>query len=107
MGRLVGAAAGICAPSSPSSPSEPSGRHGYAPGVAAIPVERCITGVDLTEPRLAPDASCMVYAAAAGGRAALMWQPLDGSPVRQLSSHPAPRTGRGMGGGCWCWSADG
>ena len=75
--------------------------------MAAIPAERCIVGRDLTEPRLAPDGSCVVYGLAAGGRAALMWQPLDGSPVRQLSAHPAPRTGRGMGGGCWCWSADG
>ncbi len=32
---------------------------------------------------------------------------LDGSPVRQLTSFPPPRPGRGLGGGCWCWTADG
>ena len=72
-----------------------------------IPAERCIAGRDLNEPRLAPDGSVVVYALSAGGRAALMWQRLDGSPVRQLTAHPAPRTGRGLGGGCWCWTPAG
>jgi dipeptidyl aminopeptidase/acylaminoacyl peptidase len=73
----------------------------------SIPVERCIVSRDLTEPRLRPDGSCIVYAMAAGGSAALMIDMLDGSPVRQLTAFPAPRPGRGFGGGCWCWSADG
>src|SRR3954451_17925432 len=72
-----------------------------------IPVERCIVSRDLTEPRLSPDGSVVVYALSAGGRPALMWQPLDGSPVRQLTAHPPPRPGRGLGGGCWCWTPDG
>ena len=72
-----------------------------------IPVERCIVGRDLTEPRLSPDGTAVVYALSSGGRAALMWQPLDGSPVRQLTAHPPPRPGRGLGGGCWCWTTSG
>lgn len=73
----------------------------------AIPLERCIVARDLTEPRLRPDGSCIVYAMAAGGSAALMIDSLDGSPVRQLTAYPAPRPGRGFGGGCWSWSSDG
>jgi dipeptidyl aminopeptidase/acylaminoacyl peptidase len=72
-----------------------------------IPVERCIVSRDLTEPRLGPDGRCIVYAMASAGSAALMIDTLDGSPVRQLTSYPAPRAGRGFGGGCWCWAIDG
>jgi dipeptidyl aminopeptidase/acylaminoacyl peptidase len=72
-----------------------------------IAVERCIVTRDLTEPRLGPDGRCIVYAMASGGSAALMIDALDGSPVRQLTAYPPPRPGRGFGGGCWCWSADG
>ena len=72
-----------------------------------IPVERCIVARDLTEPRLSPDGRSIVYAMAAGGSAALMIDALDGTPVRQLTAHPAPRPGRGFGGGCWCWKSDG
>ncbi len=72
-----------------------------------IAVERCIVSRDLTEPRLSPDGRCIVYAMASGGSAALMIDTLDGSPVRQLTAYPAPRPGRGFGGGCWCWSPDG
>ena len=71
-----------------------------------IAVERCIGGRDLTEPRLAPDGQTVVYAQSGAGGAALMWQRLDGSPVRQLTSWPTPRPGRGFGGGCWCWLPD-
>src|SRR6185312_2692450 len=91
----------------------PSGRPGNIRHVApircapVIPVERCIVGRELTEPRLSPDGSVVVYELSSAGRAALMWQPLDGSPVRQLTAHPAPRSGRGLGGGCWCWTTDG
>ena len=73
----------------------------------AIPVERCIVARDLTEPRLGPDGRGIVYAIAAGGSAALIIDMLDGAPARQLSSYPGPRSSRGFGGGCWCWTADG
>ena len=72
-----------------------------------IAVERCVVSRDLTEPRLDPGGGCLVYAMAAAGSAALMIDSLDGSPVRQLTSFPPPRPGRGFGGGCWCWAADG
>ncbi|MGZ4703178.1 MAG: S9 family peptidase [Ilumatobacteraceae bacterium] len=73
----------------------------------AIPVERCIVARDLTEPRLGPDGRGIVYVMAAGGLAALVIDLLDGSPARQLTAYPGPRPGRGFGGGCWCWTADG
>ena len=72
-----------------------------------IAVERCIVARDVTEPRLSPDGRCIVYAMASSGAAALMIDLLDGSPVRQLTAYPAPRPGRGFGGGGWCWSPDG
>lgn len=72
-----------------------------------IAVERCIVARDVTEPKLRPDGRCIVYAMASGGAASLMIDMLDGSPVRQLTAHPAPRPGRGFGGGGWCWSPDG
>ncbi len=72
-----------------------------------IAVERCIVGRDLSEPRLCPDGQCIVYAMASGGSAALLVDTLDNKPVRQLTAYPPPRPGRGFGGGCWCWSADG
>jgi dipeptidyl aminopeptidase/acylaminoacyl peptidase len=73
----------------------------------SIPVERCIVSRDLTEPRLDPGGRCIVYAMASGGSAALIIDMLDGMPARQLTAHPAPRPGRGFGGGCWCWTPDG
>ena len=75
--------------------------------MAPISVERCISGRELTEPRLDRDATAVVYGVAAGGTSALVMHPLDGSPERELTAYPPPRTGRGLGGGCWCWSADG
>jgi dipeptidyl aminopeptidase/acylaminoacyl peptidase len=74
--------------------------------VSAIPAERCIGGIDLTEPRLSPDGTMLVYVRSSGGGTALMLSTLDGTPARQLSSYPSPRGGRGLGGGCWCWTPD-
>ena len=73
----------------------------------AIAVERCIVARDLTEPRLCPDGHCIVYAMTSGGYGALMIDTLDGRPERQLTAYPPPRPGRGFGGGCWCWTANG
>lgn len=78
----------------------------YSPRMP-IAVERCIVSRDLTEPQLSPDGRMLVYAMATGGVAALMIDGLDGTPSRQLTSYPPPRPGRGLGGGCWCWAADG
>jgi dipeptidyl aminopeptidase/acylaminoacyl peptidase len=72
-----------------------------------IAVERCIVTRDLTEPKLGPNGQCIVYAMASGGSGALLIDMLDNTPVRQLTAYPPPRPGRGFGGGCWCWTADG
>ena len=71
-----------------------------------IPAERCIGGPDLSEPRLAPNGSMVAYARSTSGGSALMLSLLDGTPPRQLSSYPPPRSGRGLGGGCWSWLPD-
>ncbi len=72
-----------------------------------ISPERCIGGSDLTEPRLSPDGAMLVFASSAAGASALMLSRFDGTPPRQLTAYPQPRAGRGLGGGCWCWSPDG
>lgn len=72
-----------------------------------IDVAWCIAGADLTEPRLSPDGSTVGYVHSGPGGSALLLQSLDGGPVRQLSSFPPPKPGRGLGGGCWAWSPDG
>ena len=75
--------------------------------MSSIPVERCVISRELSEPRLHADGTAIVYVLSAAGGASLVWHPLDGSPQRQLTSYPSPRAGRGFGGGCWCWTADG
>jgi acetyl esterase/lipase len=82
-------------------------RGGYHAGMGAIPVERCLGGRDLTEPRLHPDGTRMVVVVASEGVAALVVHGLDDGSVRALGGVVAPRSGRGLGGGSWCWSADG
>ncbi|HRB02941.1 MAG TPA: prolyl oligopeptidase family serine peptidase [Ilumatobacteraceae bacterium] len=71
-----------------------------------IAAERCIGGRDLTEPRLAPDGSILVYALSTAGETRLIVHHFDGSPQQELASRPALRPGRGMGGGAWTFSAD-
>lgn len=71
-----------------------------------IAAERCIGGRDLTEPRLAPDGSLLVYALSTAGEASLIVHRFDGGTHQQLASRPALRPGRGMGGGAWTFSAD-
>lgn len=71
-----------------------------------ISPEQCIGGRDLTEPRLSPDATLLVFVSTVAGGASLMLSQLDGGSPRQLTTYPQPRPGRGLGGGCWCWSPD-
>lgn len=71
-----------------------------------IAAERCIGGTDLTEPRLAPDGSLLVYASSTGGVASLVVHRFDDSVDQQLAVWPALRPGRGMGGGAWAFTAD-
>ena len=77
------------------------------PGMGAIPVERCLGGRDLTEPRLHPDGTRMVVVVVSDGVAELVVYGIDDGSIRALSGVVPPRSGRGLGGGCWCWSADG
>ena len=79
--------------------------------MSPIPVEQCVGGADLTEPRLSPDGSALVYARSVGGESVLVFLALDGHDgsdrsTRVLTSTPSPRTGRGLGGGCFCWLPD-
>lgn len=73
----------------------------------AIEAERCIGGSDLTEPRLSPDGSVLIYARSTAGVANLVVHRFDGSVDEELALLPALRPGRGMGGGAWTFSADG
>ena len=75
--------------------------------LAPIPVAWCVGTRELSEPRLSPDGTAIVFAVSHDREAFLSVRPLDGSPVRRFTTAPQPRVGRGMGGGCWCWSADG
>ncbi len=71
-----------------------------------IAAERCVGGSDLTEPRLAPDGSLLVYARSTAGVATLVVHRFDGSGDTHLAVSPALRPGRGMGGGAWTFTAD-
>jgi len=71
-----------------------------------ISAERCVGGSDLTEPRLAPGGSVLVYARSTAGAANLVVHRFDGSPEQSVAQRPALRPGRGMGGGAWTFSAD-
>ena len=71
-----------------------------------IGAERCIGGSDLTQPRLSPDGSLLVYARSTSGVACLVVHGLDDAVEEQLAVWPALRPGRGMGGGAWTFSAD-
>lgn len=49
----------------------------------------------------------MAVVVAGAGGAAIVVVPIDGGPERQLTSFPAPRPGRGTGGGGFDWLPDG
>lgn len=72
-----------------------------------IAADRCIGGSDLTEPRLSPDGSALIYARSTAGVANLVVHRFDGTSDEELALLPALRPGRGMGGGAWTFSADG
>ena len=77
----------------------------------AIPVSWCVGGRDLSEPRLRPDGTAIAWAVSEQGDTSIVLALLDetSADLRQpsttrLTSGPAPRVGRGLGGGCWCWA---
>jgi dipeptidyl aminopeptidase/acylaminoacyl peptidase len=76
----------------------------------AIPVSWCVGGRDLSEPRLRPDGSAIAWAVSEQGDTSIVLASLDDTPpdprdpsTTRLTWGPAPRVGRGLGGGCWCW----
>lgn len=71
-----------------------------------IPPARCIAGRELTEPRLSPDGTTVAFVASTPAGAAVQLVPVAGGPERQLTADPAPRAGRGLGGGCFDWLPD-
>ena len=56
-------------------------------------------GRELSEPRLSPDGSQVVFVSSAGGRSALVLVASAGGPERRISSEPEPRQGRLTSGG--------
>ncbi len=73
--------------------------------MAPIPAEQCIGGADLTEPRLRADGAVLVYARSQAGTTALVVHRFDGTPDRLIAD--GVRTGRGLGGGAWCYTNGG
>ncbi|MFZ4810776.1 MAG: S9 family peptidase [Ilumatobacteraceae bacterium] len=76
-----------------------------------VPIDACIGAREITEPRLTPDGESVVYAVSHAGETALVIQDLgsDGGVIghpRVLPTVPAPRPGRGLGGGCWTFTPD-
>lgn len=71
-----------------------------------IPVEWCLDGRDLTEPRPSPNGVHVAVVVRWQRAAAIVLVPIDGGPERVATTSPAPRPGRGSGGGCFDWLAD-
>jgi dipeptidyl aminopeptidase/acylaminoacyl peptidase len=67
-----------------------------------IAVEQCIGLPELTEPRLTPDGRTVVFLSAVSGEAATFVRHRGGESTA-VALEPAPRPGRGLGGGCWCF----
>lgn len=74
----------------------------------AIPAERCISGCDLTEPRLRADGQVLGYvSSSAADGASLVVHRFDGAADLRIATAPPVRPGRSLGGGAWCFTADG
>ena len=72
-----------------------------------IAAERCIASRELTEPRLAPDGQHLLYVRSTSDGGVLVMHSLAEGHLRTLGDVPGVRAGRGMGGGAWCFTADG
>jgi len=71
-----------------------------------IPVEWCLAGRELTEPRLSPDGVAVAVVVRWQRSAGIVVVPAVGGPERLLTTQPIPAPGRGLGGGCFDWLAD-
>ncbi|MEX2626176.1 MAG: hypothetical protein WD225_04795, partial [Ilumatobacteraceae bacterium] len=72
-----------------------------------ISAEMCVSGRDLTEPRLSPDGALVAIVVRWGSSAGIVVVPVGGGPERLVTTLPAPSPGRGLGGGCHTWLPDG
>lgn len=72
-----------------------------------IDVELCLSGRDLTEPRLSPDLRSVAFMHRADGVGGLALVDLVTGEERAVETAIAPRPGRGMGGGAFGWHPDG
>lgn len=64
-------------------------------------------GRTVAEPRLAPEGSAMAFVSTEDGTSRLVVAALDGGPERVLTTDPAPRSARALGGGTFDWAPDG
>jgi dipeptidyl aminopeptidase/acylaminoacyl peptidase len=74
-----------------------------------IPIDVCVGGRDLTEPRLSADGRWLVAAVGDSDGTRLVRFDLeraDHAAPEVVVASPAPRVGRGFGGGCWCFVDD-
>jgi dipeptidyl aminopeptidase/acylaminoacyl peptidase len=71
-----------------------------------IPVEWCLDGRDLTEPRLSPDGGVVAMVVRWQRSAGIVLVPVGGGAERLLTTSPPPAPGRGLGGGCFAWLPD-
>ncbi len=71
-----------------------------------IPVEWCLDGRDLTEPRPSPDGAHVAVVVRWQRATAIVLVPIGGGPERIVTTSPAPAQGRGFGGGCFDWLVD-
>ncbi len=71
-----------------------------------IPVEWCLAGRELTEPRLSPDGVAVAVVVRWQRSVGIVVVPAVGGPERLLTTQPIPAPGRGLGGGCFDWLAD-
>jgi len=72
-----------------------------------IPQALLASGRELTEPRLSPDGRRVAFVQRWQSGAAIVVVPAVGGAERLVASTAAPAPGRGLGGGCFDWLADG
>ena len=76
------------------------------PLAGPIPVDWCLGGRDLTEPRLSPNGAHVAVVVRWQRSSGIVLLPSGGGPERLLTTQPAPAPGRGLGGGCFDWLGD-
>jgi dipeptidyl aminopeptidase/acylaminoacyl peptidase len=76
------------------------------PMTGPIPLEWCLDGRDLTEPRPSPNGLHIAAVVRWQRATSIVLVPAGGGPERVLTTQPPPAPGRGLGGGCFDWLAD-